>query len=306
MLLRACLPATVLGMTPVYGHAQELEPRAYSPAPVGTNFALLAAVYQTGQVLPDPSIPITDVEAEATSIVAAYSHSFGLFGRSASIALALPYSWLHATGNVGGSARERSVHGPADPKLRFAVGLMGSPALTPEEFARRTPEPVVGASLVVSAPFGDYDSSKLVNIGTNRWAFKPEIGLSLPLGKAFFETAGGVWLFTDNDDFFGGQVREQDPMYALQVHAGYNFRQGFWVAADATWYTGGTTTVNGVEKDDTQNNSRYGLTLAYPLTNQFSIKASWSNGLITRVGGDFNTFAMFLQYRWNSGAQRKP
>jgi hypothetical protein len=293
--------AALLGASVVSLRAQELEPRSYSPAPIGTNFVLLGGVYQSGDVLPDPSIPVTDVTAEASSVVLAYSRSFGLWGHSASIALAVPYVWLHASGNVGGSERERSVTGPGDPKLRFVFGLIGSPALTPEEFARRTPQPLLGASLTVSAPFGDYDASKLVNIGTNRWAVKPELGLSLPLGNVFAEAAAGVWLFTDNQDFFGGQVRQQDPMYSLQLHAGYNFRPGFWVAADGTFFTGGQTSVDGVEKDDQQSNSRYGLTLAYPLTRQFSLKASWSRGLITRVGGDFDTLALFLQYRWFDG-----
>jgi hypothetical protein len=286
--------------------AQELEPRAYSPAPVGTNFLLLGAVHQSGEVLPDPTLPVTDVHASATSAVFAYSRSFGLAGHAASLALALPYVSLDAEGNVGGNSRERSVNGLGDLRLRLAVGLLGSPALTPQEFAQRTPEPLLGASVSIVAPTGDYDSSRLVNIGAHRWAFKPEVGMSLPIGKVFAEVSSGVWLFTDNDDFLGGQRRQQDPLWSLQFHLGYNFAPGFWAAANATYFTGGRTSLNGMDKQDLQSNSRYGGTLAYPLGRQLSLKASYSRGLITRAGGDFDTVSVFLQYRWFDGPKSAP
>jgi hypothetical protein len=298
--------AAFLAIAAPLAAAQELEPRAYSPAPVGTNFLVIGAAHQSGKVLPDPTVPITDAEVSADSALVGYQRSFGLLGRNASIGLGASYTWLDAEGNVGGTERERSVGGVGDARIRFAVGLLGAPALTPEEFARRTPEPLVGTSLTIVAPTGQYDSSKLVNVGSNRWAFKPEIGVSLPFGKAFVEAATGVWLFTDNDDFFGGQRKEQDPLSSLQLHAGYNFRPGFWLAADATYYAGGRSTVDGVEKDDRQKNSRYGLTLAYPLTSAVSLKASWAKGAFTRIGGDFETFSLFLQYRWYDRAAAAP
>ena len=143
------------------------------------------------------------------------------------------------------SVTSRDLSGIADPQVRFAVNLIGGPALRPLEFSRHKPETTLGASLTVSAPFGQYDPSRLINLGTNRWAFKPELGISQPVGDWAFEFYAGVWLFTDNNDFFGGQVKRQDPLASYQVHVVYTVRPRLWAAVDFTYYAGGSTTVNG-------------------------------------------------------------
>jgi hypothetical protein len=168
--------------------------------------------------------------------------------------------------------------GFGDPQLRFAVNLIGGPALTPQQFRTRTPQTTLGASLTVLCPYGEYLPSKLINIGTNRWAFKPELGLSHPAGKWSFELYAGVWFFTDNTDFFGGHVRTQNPLASYQTHVIYNVNPRTWAAFDFTYYSGGQTTLDGERKDDRQNNTRGGLTFAVPITPHQSIKASWANG----------------------------
>src|SRR5262249_59337222 len=94
--------------------------------------------------------------------------------------------------------------------------LIGGPALTPREFAQRHPRPTLGMSLVESAPTGQYDPAKLISISANRWAVKPELGLSYPAGRWTLEAYAGVWLYTDNDDFYGGQRRVQSPLATVQ------------------------------------------------------------------------------------------
>jgi hypothetical protein len=278
--------------------AQELEPRAYSASPVGTNFAVVGYAHSTGGVLFDPSIPVTNVEANINSVFLAYARTFGLAGRSASLSAALPYVRANVSGDVGESRGEVYRSGIGDARLRFALNLLGGPALTFEEFRRREPTTSLGVSVSAVAPTGQYDGSKLINIGANRWAFKPEIGVSQPIGDWFVEGAAGVWLFTENDDYFGGNTRSQDPLYSFQVHAGYNFRPGLWLAADATYYRGGQTSTSGIVNQDNQENSRYGITLSVPLGSSWSTKLAWSNGYSVRVGGDFQTYSIALQYRW--------
>ena len=285
-------------VVPAESLAQELEPRAYSASPVGANFAVLGYSWTGGEVLLDPSLPVSDVEARIDSLSAGYSRTFGIAGRAASIAVAVPWFWGTMSGEVGEERRAIERVGPGDVRLRFAANLVGGPALSPAEFAARPQRTTLGASLTVVAPTGEYDATKLVNIGSNRWSFRPELGVSIPLGKWFFETAAGVWLFTDNDDFFGGFRREQDPLVLLQAHGGYQFRPGFWIAADANYYRGGTTTVDGVAKNDLQANSRYGLTLSVRLGKGLSAKLAVADGLTTRVGGDFQTIGVALQYLW--------
>ena len=278
--------------------AQELEPRAYSASPVGANFAFVGYSWSGGQVLVDESLPVSDVESRIDSLITGYSRTFGLAGRASSLAVTVPWFWATMSGNVGESRRAVERVGLGDVRLRLAVNLLGGPALSPAEFATRQQRTTLGASLTVVAPTGEYDGTKLVNLGSNRWSFKPELGVSIPLGKWFIEGSAGAWLFTDNDDFFGGARREQDPLTLLQLHGGYQFHPGFWIAADANYYRGGESTIDGVARKDLQANSRYGLTLSVRLAPGLSAKLAAATGLTTRTGTDYDTVLLAVQYLW--------
>ena len=278
--------------------AQEMEPRSYSAVPIGTNFIVMDYSRSSGDILFDPSLPVTDLQAKINTYSLGLSHSFGVLGHVASIAIAVPYANANLTGNVEGAPGHAYRSGLGDMRFRLAVNLLGGPALTPEEFARRSPSTILGASVSVVAPTAQYVASRLINVGSNRWSFKPEVGLSQPIGNWFVEGAAGVWLFTDNTDFFGGRRRSQDPLPTFQWHGGYNWRPGLWLAADVTYFTGGQTSVNGVQDKDVQRNVRYGLTLSFPLSAQWSGKLAWSRGLTTSIGGNFQTISVALQYHW--------
>jgi hypothetical protein len=297
------LPAAiaVLGLAgAVFG--QDLEPRTYSASPVGARFLVIGPAYSAGGVLLDPSVPITDVNAKIGALAPGYLETFRLFGRTASLAVVLPYAWGKMSGQVGEIVERQTVtrSGFGDMRVRMAVNLLGNRALTLQEFVRRRPATTLGVSLVTVMPTGRYNPSLLINIGTNRWAFKPEIGLSHPMGKWVLDLAGGVWLFTDNPNFYGGQLRTQAPLWSTQGHVSYSFRPGLWLAADLTFYTGGQSSLNGVVKDDRQGNTRGGLTLAVPFAKAYSLKFSWSSGVTTRIGGKFTTYGVAFQYRWFS------
>jgi hypothetical protein len=278
--------------------AQQLEPRAYSPNPTGMNFAGASYTYQTGDVVFDASLPFSNVTANINSTSLAYIRTFSLFGRSASTGLVLPYAWGTIQGDVQEVFRQIHRSGLADVPMRLTVNLLGAPAMTPGEFAARTPTTTLGLSLFVVAPTGQYNPSKLINIGSNRWSFKPELGLSHPVGHWVVEIYTGAWFFTTNNDFFGGQIRTQEPIGTIQTHVVYNFRPRLWVAADYTYYWGGRSTVNGVRNADLQANSRVGLTVAVPVARAQSIKFAWSRGASTRIGADFSTYAVAYQFLW--------
>jgi Putative MetA-pathway of phenol degradation len=278
--------------------AQQLEPRAYAPNPVGVNIVGVPYAYQTGAVVTDPSLPFKDVDAKINGFAPFYDRTFSFFGRSASALVILPYVWGKATGEVGDVQREVTRSGLGDMLVRFATNIFGGPALTPQEFAHTPPSTTLGASLVVAMPTGQYDGAKLINLGTNRWAFKPEIGLAHPVGKWTFELYAGAWFFTVNDDFYGGHRRTQDPIFALQGHVIYTFMPGLWLAVDGTWYSGGETSVDGVFNEDRQKNTRIGATLAIPLSRQQGLKLAYAKGATVRVGQDFSTYGLTYQFRW--------
>jgi hypothetical protein len=292
------VPVLILSSLPAAG--QDLEPRAYSASPVGLNFAVLGYVYSTGDIVFDPSIPITNAEARINAVAVGYGRTFALFGRQALVTAAVPYAWGDAEGDVGEERREITRSGFADMKARFSVNLLGNPAVSPAEFVReRRNRVLVAASLAVSAPTGEYDETKLINLGTNRWAFKPELGVAVPWGNFDFDVYGGVVFFTRNPSFYpGGATRTQDPLGTLQAHASYTFRPGLWLAADFTWYSGGAAHIDGGPAVGRQDNTRIGGTLAIPIGRQNSVKLAYSRGASVRVGQDFETFSAGWQFRW--------
>jgi len=170
-----------------------------------------------------------------------------------------------------------------------------------KEFAQYRQDTNVGASLVVVAPIGQYDPTKLINLGTNRWSFKPELAISQAVGRLTLEFYAGVWIFTDNTNFFGGRTRKQDRIGTTQLHLLYTIKRRMWVGFNANFYRGGTTTVDGNVNLDLQENSRYGITLALPVTRHDSLKLSYSRGAFTTIGADFQAFGVALQHLWGGG-----
>ena len=281
--------------------AQELEPRAYSNAPVGLNFLIAGYGYLEGGVAADPSLPLTNADIRVHTALLGYVRTLDVLGWSGKFDLLLPYAWLSGSAELAGVPHQREVSGLGDPRLRFSVNFYGAPALSPQEFASYRQDLIVGASLQVSIPAGQYDSDKLVNIGTNRWAFKPELGVSKAWDAWTLELAAAASFHTDNKDFFGGQTREQDPIYSIQGHVAYTFPSGIWVALDGTYYTGGQTTVDGVKSNDLQRNTRIGATLSLPVDRRNSVKFFASTGVSTRTGGDFDAIGIAWQHRWGGG-----
>ncbi len=203
--------------------AQQLEPRTYSNAPIGLNFLIAAYQYSWGDVLTDPSLPIKNVDAKVNEVALGYSRVLDFWGESGTLAVVLPYAWISASGQVEGQPESVERSGFADLGLRLSVNLLGAPALSLPEFRNYRQDTIVGLSLVVTAPTGQYDSTKLINVGTNRWSFKPEAGVSKALGQWILEADASVTFYTDNNEFLGNNVRQQEPLYALQLHAIYNF-----------------------------------------------------------------------------------
>ena len=281
--------------------AQELEPGAYSVSPRGVNFLVLTNNFSGGDLTFDPALPVEDASATINTTIVAYVRSLSVFGRSANVGIIAPYSVGNVEGLYLGEHTEVHRSGFRDPVLRFAVNLHGAPAMDLKTFASYRQRTNVGLSLVTVLPLGEYDPTKLINLGSNRWAFKPEIGLSRAIRRWTVEFYGGVWLFTDNEDFYGGKTREQDPIGSAQAHILYTFKPRLWVAFDANYYHGGRTTVDSRENLDLQKNSRIGVTFSLPLSPRQSLKLAYSSGARTSIGADFQALVVAYQYLWGGG-----
>jgi hypothetical protein len=279
--------------------AQDMEPKAYSASPVGAVFLVAGTSRSTGSVVFDPTLPVTDVEAGVNGVFVGVGSTFSLGGKLALASAALPYAWGELSGMVGEEARTITRNGLADSRFRLSVNLRGNPAMPVREFVKTPRRTIIGASVTAVAPSGQYDRTRLINLGTNRWAVKPEVGVAVPRGPWDIDAYFGVWLFTSNDDFYpGGLTRTQDPMVALQGHVSYTFKPRLWLAVDGTWYSGGAAQVEGGAPVGEVSNSRLGATLSIPAGRQQSFKIAYSAGVAVRTGTDFRTIAVGWQWLW--------
>ncbi len=277
---------------------QELEARAYAPNPVGARFLVISWSHSDGDVLLDAASPIKDFQVRADSLATGIGGTFAVASRLASLAIAVPYVDGTATGLVNGVPQRADREGLGDLRLRMTLSLLPGSAKSLADFTRAPPDRTLGVSLVVNAPTGEYFDDKLINLGTNRWAFRPEFGGSRRFGRWNLDGSLGVWLYDDNDEFLGNKERSQDSITTLQGHLSYTFAPRLWLGASGTWYTGGTTSVDGVSDDNRQGNSRAGLTLAIPIGKQNSVKLAWSTGVTARFGGDLTMYSLTWQYLW--------
>lgn len=278
--------------------AQDLEPRTYTNTPTGMNFLLVGYQYSQGALLFDPTLPITDSNAKVNMGLLAYVRTIGVASKSAKAGVVLPYADLSADGYVDGDYRTRETDGLADPALYFTVNLYGAPALSIKDFKGYRQDMIIGFTFKLTAPLGVYDKDKLLNIGTNRWSFKPEFGISKRIGRWTLETAANAIFYTDNDEFDNGKTRQQEPIYSVQGHIIYSFPNNCWGAIGATYYAGGRTTIEGITSDDLQQNWRTGFTLAFPINRDHSVKLFGNSGISTRTGTDYDSLGIAWQYRW--------
>lgn len=293
--------AFILMSSAFNANAQDLEPRAFTNAPVGMSFLLIGYQYSEGALLFDPNLPITNANAKVDMGLLAYVHTLGIADKSAKVGVLLPVAGLDADGYVDGVYRTREDKGLADPKLYFSINLYGAPALSLENFKKYEQDTIIGVTFKLSAPLGVYDNDKPINIGTNRWSFEPQIGISQAIDRWTLEAAAAAIFYTDNDDFDNGKRREQDAIYSVQGHVVYSFSGNIWASIDAIYYAGGRTTIEGVSNDDLQQNWRTGFTLALPINRSHSIKLYGNRGVSTRTGTDYDALGIVWQYRWADG-----
>ena len=295
-----CLSA--LFMVATCASAQDLTPRAYWPTPHGTKLFVFGYAHQQGDVIMDPSLPVTGVDSNIDSLLLAYQQSLNLFGRSSTFQFEVPYADATTTGMLPTGLTRREVAGIGDVAALLSINLIGAPTMDLQDYQafRQNPHAILGASVKTVAPTGQYDPDRLINIGTNRWAVRARLGYAQPLKDTrwVLELAVGTWFFEDNDEFLG-ETRKQDPVTAIDFSVIRRFRPGFWGSLDFNYYLGGRSTFVGEKGADFQRNSRFGFTVAFPIKGRHAMKASFSNGITVRSGDDYQTFAVSYIYRIN-------
>ena len=295
---------TVLGILFIHlgviGYAQQLEPRIYSNLPQKLDFLIVGNVYSTGGFVVDAALPVEDFKVEANQLVLGYAKSLNIFGKSGQLQIVSPFVIANADAVLAGRDTSRSITGFADTRVRIGWNLIGAPSLSMSEFRSYQQKTILGISLQVVAPFGQYDETRILNLGANRWAFKPEVGLSQAItDRITLEAYGGIWIFTKNANYLENSKVEQDPLWTTQFHLTYSFGPGKpWIAANSTFFSGGTTYIDGAPQNNFQSNYRGGLTLAVPFGRKHALKLNCSFGVSTRFGQELTNGGIFYQYRW--------
>jgi len=277
---------------------QDLEPRFFSQVPVGMNFAAVSVMNMEGGVQFDQATTIEDATGQIQGVGAGYVRTLGILGASSKLSVVIPVMWGDWQGIYQGAPASASRRGLADPSVGLSVNFIGAPAMAMKDMRGFQQKWVVGASLKATVPLGQYDSSKLLNLGTNRWAFRSRLGASRKWERFTFEAMASAWLFTDNDDFFGGIQLEQEPLYSLQFNGVYEFPSRIWFGLGAGLSRGGQGKANGVASDSYRKNTRWAALVSYPLGKQHSVKALYISELSTRVGADFDQFSLAWSMRW--------
>ena len=285
--------------------AQDLSPRAYVITPLHFNAIILTYNFYDGTLDTGP-LPISATGKYSVPIFS-YYHAFSFFGRSANVVASLPYAFGNFQGTAPGAGVSIYRSGLVDSVYRISVNLKGGPAMPIQKYMKWKQKVLLGVSLKVVAPTGQYDPTKLVNWGTNRWSFKPEFGYSQRWGKWILDGYFGVWFFTTNPEFFshnaffpGTRNQTQSPIGAFEGHLSHDFKkQRLWPSLDGNFWFGGTTSVNGVQDPITyQTSSRIGGTVSVPITRHQSLKFSYSDGTYIKYGGNFQNVSAAWQYSW--------
>jgi hypothetical protein len=304
--LRLAWLVTVMTCFLPLASAQDLAPRAYVISPLNANTVTLTWSFYDGSINYNGALPVSDATGTYQVPSVTLYHSFSFFGRSANALASLPYARGNFQGTVAGAGLNLYRSGLLDSVYRLSVNLKGGPALPPREFAKWKQKTLLGASLKVIAPTGQYDPTKLINWGTNRWSFKPEFGYSERFGKIILDSYAGVWFFTTNNDFWsrnsyypGTRSQSQSPIGAFEGHLSYDIKPRFWASLDGNYWFGGKTSINGVVNSlSEQSNSRIGGTFSMPITKHQSLKFSYSNGTYIRFGGNYQNVSVAWQYYW--------
>jgi hypothetical protein len=283
--------------------AEDIEPRRWAPLPVGTTVAGVAVARGSGDVGFDPVLEVEDATVEVTTTLVSVVHAFGLLGRTARFDVRLPHQHARWEGLLDGEPRIVDRRGAADPRLRLSVNLLGAPALKGQEFlahrASRLVNTVVGAALAVALPLGEYQEDKLLNLGQNRFAIQPQLGVVHTRGPWSYELTGSVSFFTDNNEFLVDRNRAQDPVLLLQTHVVYADPHGWWASAGAAYDWGGSSAVDGVAKDDYREDLLYGGALGLSINQRTSVQVTYvANRAQTEVGSSTDNLALGLSIRF--------
>jgi hypothetical protein len=296
-----CLALAVLHFPGLLA-AQFTDPRTYDNTPVGVNQIELVYAYAHANTSIDTALIVVGAEANLNQGTPEFTRYFSFFRRTAWVEAGVPLAGLDAS--VSGTNTHVSDTGSGDSSYQFATLLKGGPALSVAKFADYKPTTTIGASLTITAPTGSYHADKILNLGSNRWSFKPEFAVSHPFGpkqKWEFDAYANVYFYTDNNSYQGTETLRQHALPGLEGHLSYSFTSSVWASLDTRYAFGGDTFVNGVNQNNVQQNFILGSEVNVSLNSQNSLVFEFAKAVVHQNGPSVTGFAVKYLFSWGKG-----
>lgn len=300
-LLFICFALSIF-YNPYTVRAQFTDPRTYQNAPVGVNQLELGYAYDRSNSSIDTSIIVTGAKFNLNEGIVDYTRYFGFFQRTSWLESALPIAGLG--GSISGTNIAASATGTGDSEYQVATLLKGGPALSPEQFADHKSTATIGVSFSFTAPTGLYNASKLLNLGSDRWSFKPEVAYSQPFGagqKWELDVYGNAYFFTDNRSYHGVEVLRQEPLPGIEGHLSYSFTGNLWASLDTRYSFRGDTLVNGLSQNSSQQNFILGSELNLSINAKNALIFTFAKALVHQNGPTATGFSVRYDYLWGRG-----
>jgi hypothetical protein len=289
-------------LAPWAARAQFTDAHSYDNTPVGTNQLEFDYAFVRANASIDSSLIITGAKIDLNQGTIDYTRYFGLLQRLAWVEAAVPIA--HLSGSITGTNIQRSTSGLGDAGGAVGILLKGGPALTVPQFKDFTPTTIIGMSLTVTSPTGAYDPNNLLNLGADRWSFKPEIALSRPFGsegKWQLDVYANAFFFTDNTTYRGKEILRQQPLAGLEGHISYAFTDRLWASFDMRYSFRGTTLVDGVDQDNPQQNVVVGSEMSVSINDRNSLLIEFAKAPVHHNGPAVAGVSVKYDYAWGSG-----
>lgn len=300
-LLLVCFALAVL-RSPYSAYAQFTEAHNYDTTPVGINQLEIAYAYAHANSSLDTSLIVAGANFNLNQGSISYTRYFGLVHRLVWVQATLPLAGLG--GSVSGTNIQGSTSGTGDSSYSISALLKGGPALTVEQFPSYKRTTTVGMSFTISTPTGQYNANKLLNLGSDRWSFKPEIALSHPFGpeqRWEFDAYANAYFFTDNTTYHGVQILRQEPLPGIEGHISYSFLDNLWASVDTRYSFRGVTLVNSVDQNNTQQNFVLGSEVNVSLNARNALIFQFAKALVHQNGPALTGFAVKYNFTWGKG-----
>ncbi len=278
--------------------AQDLDPWVYNNLPLKMNSAAVSYALVDGNVIGDPASPIQNFNTTTHKIVAGYLRTIDFFGKLGRIQLIVPFSFMSGTAKINGLDTAGTRTGFDDMRLRIGLNIFGSPPLEPKNFGTYRQEAIIGASIVIVIPLGQYYPERVVNLGSNRWGFKPEVGLSIRVGQFFCELYGGVKFTTANYVYLGSKALKQSPLYSIQTHLSHTFSNNMRIALSGTYVNGGQTSINDNKLNDYIRHFRGGVSFGVSIKQTNLITLQLNSTISTNASLDYRSLVLSYSYTW--------